>query len=865
MNLEMNFNMVKPIATVSVVPNLPKTLERLRELAYNLRWSWDHETIALFRRMDRDLWESTGHNPVYMLGLMDQNRLEGLCDDPAFMTHFRQVLSSFDDYMIGHDTWFLRHYAKSDKPYLAYFSTEFGLTECLQNYSGGLGVLSGDHLKSASDLGLPMVGVGLLYQEGYFHQYLNADGYQQETYPINDYSNLPVTLERDAEGNPLRISVPMPGRQLFAQIWRVQVGRVPLFLLDSNIPENPAEEDRNLTDRLYGGDRRTRIRQEILMGIGGIRALEALNLRPTVCHMNEPHSAFLALERIRIFMRENNVNFWQAKDITAAANLFTTHTPVPAGLERFGFDLIDEHFTDYYRDLGLNRNQFIDLGRENMGDYELFSMAVLALNTSSGANGVAKLHGVVSRKLWQWMYPEIPEHEIPIGAITNGIHVQTWMSRDMEQLFDRYLDPAWRDSPSDVNVWRTVDSIPDAELWRTHERRRERLVAFTRRRLRAQLQNRGAAQHEIETAEEVLDPDALTIGFARRFATYKRATLLFRDPERLKAILDNPERPVQFIFAGKAHPHDTGGKDLIRQIARTARQEDFRHKIVFLEDYDMHIARYLVQGVDVWLNNPRRPKEASGTSGMKVIYNGGLNCSILDGWWDEGYAPSVGWAIGAGEEYPEYEWDHQDFVESQALYEIFEKDIIPTFYERGRDNVPRGWINKVKTGLQVLAPYFNTHRMVQEYTDQMYMPCYDRARSLTGKNIEDGLEFATWKGRLYEAWRGVYVRDVRVSEKTLRVGTELGVTAVVHLGQLTPDDVQVELYYGKLGTRGDISDDGQAVPMNLNTAEAVDGAYTFSTKVTYENSGQRGLSVRVLPKHGSLPSPFQLRIVRWAQ
>jgi len=857
--------MVKPIATVSVVPNLPKPLERLHDLAYNLRWSWDHEAISLFRRLDRDLWESTGHNPAWMLGLMDQNRLEALCDDAAFMTHFRQVLQDFDSYMQADKTWFSEHYSKFDKPYIAYFSTEFGLTECMQNYSGGLGVLSGDHLKSASDLGLPLVGVGLLYQEGYFRQYLNADGYQQESYPINDYANLPVHLERDEKGSPLLISVPMPGRELFAQIWRVQVGRIALYLLDSNIPENPLEEDRNLTDRLYGGDRRTRIRQEILMGIGGIRALEALKLRPTVCHMNEPHSAFLALERIRIFMSENKVDFWQAKDITAAANLFTTHTPVPAGLERFGFDLIDEHFTDYYRGLGLNRNQFIDLGRENMGDYELFSMAVLALNTSSGANGVAKLHGDVSRKLWQWMYPEVPEHEIPIGSVTNGIHAQTWISRDMALLFDRYLDPAWRTEQWDENLWRAVDAIPDTELWRTHERRRERLVTFTRKRLRVQLQNRGAAQHEIEAAEEVLDPDALTIGFARRFATYKRSTLLFRDLERLKAILHKADRPVQFIFAGKAHPHDTGGKDLIRQISRTARQAEFRHSIVFLEDYDMQVARYLIQGVDVWLNTPRRPKEASGTSGMKVIYNGGLNCSILDGWWAEGYQPTVGWAIGAGEEYPEYEWDQQDFVESQALYEILENDIVPTFYERGRDNVPREWITKVKNGLKTLAPYFNTHRMVQEYTDQMYMPCYDRARSLTGENIEDGLEFAAWRNRLYEAWKGVYVRDVRASEKTLRVGTELGVTALVTLGQLKPEDVQVELYYGQLGPRGDISNDGQAVLMELTSPEPVDGAYTFSTRVSYSNSGQRGLSVRVLPRHESLPSPFQLRIVRWAK
>jgi starch phosphorylase len=537
---------------------------------------------------------------------------------------------------------------------------EFGLAEALQNYSGGLGVLSGDHLKSASDLGLPLIAVGLLYQEGYFHQYLNADGYQQESYPINDYANLPVTLQLDADGKPIKISVPMPGRELYAVIWKVQVGRVPLFLLDTNIDDNPRLEDRNLTDRLYGGDRRTRIRQEILSGIGGIRALDKLGMRPTVCHMNEGHSAFLALERIHQLMVERHLTFQQAKELTKASNVFTTHTPVPAGLERFGFDLMDEHFTAYYQSLGLSRDEFLNLGRENMGDYELFSLAVLALGVSSATNGVAQLHGVVSREMWRWLYPGVPEDEVPIDSVTNGIHVQTWISGEMATLFDRYLDPSWRNEEYRPEIWQAVDEIPDAELWRTHERRRERLVAFARGRLRAQFENRGMSRSEIEAASEVLNPDALTIGFARRFATYKRATLIFRDIERLKRIVNDPDRPVQFLFAGKAHPHDTGGKELIRQIVHIARDPALHDKIVFLENYDMNLGRYLTQGVDVWLNNPRRPKEASGTSGMKVIYNGGLNCSILDGWWAEGHDPALGWAIGNGEEYPAHEAENQN-------------------------------------------------------------------------------------------------------------------------------------------------------------------------------------------------------------
>ncbi|MBC7814428.1 MAG: alpha-glucan family phosphorylase, partial [Burkholderiales bacterium] len=449
--------MVKPIATVNVLPNLPQPLQRLQELAYNLRWAWDHETIGLFRRLDRDLWDSTGHNPVWMLGLLSQSRLEAACEDPAFMAHFQRVCDNFDAYMNDADTWYESHYKALQHPVIAYFSMEFGITESLQNYSGGLGVLSGDHLKSASDLGIPLVGIGLLYQEGYFRQYLNADGYQQESYPINDYANLPVTLQTDADGKPLKISVPMPGRLLYAVIWKAQIGRVPLYLLDANISDNALEEDRNLTDRLYGGDRRTRIRQEILMGIGGVRALDALGLRPTICHMNEGHSAFLALERIRELMGEKDLTFDQAKEISAASNVFTTHTPVPAGLERFGFDLIDEHFTEYYRSLGLTRDGFIDLGRERIGDYELFSMAVLALKLSAGSNAVAALHGDVSRKLWQWMYPGVPQQEVPIGSVTNGIHTLTWISTEMAALFDRYLDPSWRVEDSNAEIWADVD------------------------------------------------------------------------------------------------------------------------------------------------------------------------------------------------------------------------------------------------------------------------------------------------------------------------------------------------------------------------------------------------------------------------
>jgi glycogen phosphorylase len=598
------------------------------------------------------------------------------------------------------------------------------------------------------------------------------------------------------------------------------------------------------------------------MGIGGIRALEALGLRPTICHMNEGHSAFMALERIRQMMNEHDLTFEQAKEIAAAGHVFTTHTPVPAGLERFGFDLMDEHFTDYYKSLGLTRDQFLDLGRENMGDYELFSMAVLALRLSAHANGVAKLHGVVSRKMWQWVYPNVPEHEVPVDAVTNGIHVQTWISPEMGTLLDRYLDPMWRQEEARPEIWEGVARIPDSEFWRTHERRRERLVSFTRKRLRDQWEHRGLSQSEVEAADEILNPDALTIGFARRFATYKRATLLFRDPERLKRILNNPERPVQIIFAGKAHPHDTEGKELIRQIVNLSRTSDFRHSLVFLENYDMNVARYLVQGVDVWMNTPRRPKEASGTSGMKVIYNGGLNCSILDGWWAEGYNPSVGWAIGNGEEYPEHEAQHQDYIESEAIYNLLEQDIVPLFYDRGRDGLPREWIAKVKNSMREMAPFFNTWRMVSEYADMYYMPQYKRVLEMTTPALDKGLTYAAWRKNIETAWKQIKVKKVEVSDSQIKVGTDIQVKATINLGNLTPNDVRVQLYYGQLDSHKQIGS-GQSVDMKPDGSSGT-GEYVFTTHITYDTSGERGLSVRVLPYHDYLPTPFQSGLITWA-
>jgi len=836
-------------------------LERLRELAYNLWWSWHMEVIDLFRRLDRDLWEETGHNPVLMLGTIEQERLEKASQDEAFLAYMGRVLEEFDRYMRNRPTWYQKKHGSSQGLVIAYFSAEFGLTDCIPNYSGGLGILAGDHLKSASDLGLPLVGVGLLYQQGYFRQYLSADGWQQERYPENDFYTMPIQLERRQDGDPVVIEVNYPGRKVKAQVWRAQVGRVPLFLLDTNLEAN-SPQDRDITDQLYGGDMEMRIQQEIMLGIGGIRALKALGIHPAVCHMNEGHSAFLALERIRLLMEEHNLSFAEAREAATAGNVFTTHTPVPAGIDLFPPPLMDKYFADYYPSLGLSREEFLALGRINpMDPNEPFSMAVLALRLSANANGVSKLHGTVSRRMWQGIWPGVPQDEVPITSVTNGIHPLSWISHDMADLFDRYLGPAWREDPANPEVWERVDDIPDEELWRTHERRRERLIAFARRRLRAQLEEHGAPPSEIEKAKGVLDPEALTIGFGRRFATYKRATLILRHPERLARILNNEDRPVQIIYAGKAHPRDQPAKELIRQIIHLARREEFRRRIVFIEDHDMCVARYMVQGVDLWLNNPRRFREASGTSGMKATANGAINMSILDGWWDEAYQPEIGWAIGRGEVYEDH--DYQDEVESNAIYDLLEKEVIPLFYDRGPDGLPRGWISKMKAAMKAICPYFNTDRMVREYAERCYLPAAQRFLHLAEDGMMRAKALAGWKMNLSRHWPEIRVISIETATQAeIKVGSELEVRALIHLGPLEPKDVTVELYHGPLDTRGEITP-GEATMMSCVEAKG-DGNYTFMGVIPCRFSGRYGYTLRLLPHHEDLSSPYELGLILWA-
>ncbi|HEX9078654.1 MAG TPA: alpha-glucan family phosphorylase, partial [Desulfuromonadaceae bacterium] len=648
---------------------------------------WEPEAINLFKRLDPELWKETRHNPVEILGILQQATLDGLKTDEGFMSHLAEVDEKLKEYLSS-KTWYEKNYKGKKAMRVAYFSMEFGLHESIPVYSGGLGVLAGDHLKSASDLGIPLAGVGLLYRQGYFRQYLNIEGWQQEFYPENDFYNLPLHLERDPSGAPREFELDLTGRQVKVHIWRVQVGRIPLYLLDTNLEEN-SPEDREITTRLYGGDQDMRIRQEILLGIGGIRALRLLGAEPDVCHMNEGHAAFLALERIRFLMEERKLRFNEALEAVRAGNVFTTHTPVEAGIDHFSAELLEKYLGRYYRSLGLSREEFLGLGRQNpKNPHETFCMAVLALKLAGHCNGVSQLHGEVSRRMWKNIWPELPEEHLPLTSITNGVHIRSWLSGKMAGLLIRYLGPRWLEDSTDASLWRRVARIPDTELWRTHDRCREQLVDFSRRRLKEQLRQVGLTPKEQAVADEVLDPDILTIGFARRFATYKRGTLLLRDLDRLARILNDLERPVQIIFAGKAHPADHHGKELIRQIVQLSHQERFRHRVVFLEDYDLGVARHLVQGVDVWLNTPRRPMEASGTSGMKVAFNGGLNLSVLDGWWVEGYKNNNGWAIGRGEVYEDVEYQNE--VEGRAIYDLLENEVVPLFYDRGPDGIPRG-------------------------------------------------------------------------------------------------------------------------------------------------------------------------------
>ncbi|WP_088893072.1 alpha-glucan family phosphorylase [Leptolyngbya ohadii] len=873
---------MKPIRIFNVSPSLPAKLEPLRQLAYNLHWDWNAETANLFRRLDRDLWESSRNNPVLLLGTISQERLREAAEDEGFLAQMHRAARQLEDYLTER-TWYRKNRqmrsissaaagsadaagALNPKDCYAYFSAEFGLTACLPIYSGGLGVLAGDHLKSASDLGLPLVGVGLLYQQGYFAQYLNADGWQQERYPTNDFYNMPLHLERNPDGSELRISVDYPGRTVYARVWRVQVGTVPLYLMDTNIEPNNTY-DQNITDQLYGGDIDLRIHQEIMLGIGGVRMLRALGLQPTAYHMNEGHSAFMALERIRILIEEEGLTFTEAQQVAQSSQIFTTHTPVPAGIDLFPPDKILYYLGHYGDKFGLSREEFLSLGRESTGDLSSpFSMAVLAIRMATFVNGVSQLHGEVSRSMFGKLWSAIPTDDVPITSITNGVHARSCVAPSNQDLYDRYLGPSWSSAPAEHPLWERVNSIPDEELWRNHERCRSEMIVFVRERLQQSLRDRGASPTELAAAQDVLDPSVLTIGFARRFATYKRATLFLRDVERIKKILlgANASRPgdaiqkrsVQFVIAGKAHPKDSPGKELIRQITHFIREQGMQHHIVFVPNYDVHVARLMVAGCDVWLNTPRRPREASGTSGMKAAMNGLPNLSVLDGWWAEADYVRTGWAIGHGEDYDDP--NYQDEVEANALYDLMEQEVVPLFYNRDDEGLPRGWIAKMKDAIRLNCPHFNTSRMVGEYATRAYFPASDRYRVMLADQYTPAKELAHWKRYLFEHWYEIKIEQVDVAApQDVKVGQAIGVKARLSLGQLAPDDVQVELYQGSVNDEGNIVNGSPVVMEYQGTDPQNPQISIYTIDIAYQNSGLQGFSLRVMPQHQNLSSSYE--------
>src|ERR1039458_656432 len=740
---------IQPLREFLVRPALPESLSRMEELAHNLLWSWSPLVRSVFRRLDPVLWRDCGYNPVLMLGRVSQSTLEKSGVDQRYLALYRSACEVFDARTRS------KSFPAPDGKLIAYFSAEYGLTECLPVYSGGLGILSGDHLKSSSDQDYPLIGLGLLYQQGYFRQFLNPHGWQPERDPMNDFYTLPLETVKDAEGKDLKVSVKLPTGNVFIQIWKLRVGRITLYLLDTNIPENVLPQDRDITDSLYGGDIDTRIRQEIVLGVGGMRALQAMALRPTVFHMNEGHSAFLALEQIRLYMRDQKLNFEEALETARASNVFTPHTPVPAGIDLFDPGMMYHYFSEYCAEVGVDFQQLMALGRRNCFNRdERFSMAVLALSTSSYRNAVSRLHREVSQEMFHDLWPDLPLWEVPITSITNGVHLPSWLNGNLALLYDQYLEPDWRERFNDPAIWQQIDDIPDEELLEVHRRRKRRLISFVRSRQHSSAVRRQASSLEVQRSGEVLDPNAFTIGFARRFATYKRATLLFRDVERLKKILLNKDMPVQIVTTAKAHPKDQPGKTYIREVVLLSRDPELWKHVVFVEDYDMKVGRELVQGVDVWLNNPRGGEGACGTSGMKAAINGVLNLSILDGWFDEAYETSGGWAIGERELYA----DDQDALHASAIYSLLENEIVPMFYEQ-RDGTPREWMKRVKMSLSHISPDYDCRRMVHEYMTELYEPAHLNHLRMRQAGYRLGRETGKWNARIREAWDRVRFVD----------------------------------------------------------------------------------------------------------
>jgi starch phosphorylase len=822
---------IRPLKEFLVRPALPPALQRLSEIGINLLWSWDHNVRALFRRLDPAIWKESNHNPIVMLGRVPQQTLERAANDPRFLVLYRRACEALDAYMSARQT---------SNMLVAYFSMEYGLLDCMPIYSGGLGVLSGDHLKASSDAMLPLVGIGLLYQKGYLQQTLGPDGWQQERTPVNDfYSVTPLTRE---DGTEMLVSVTLAGTEVFLKVWRIDVGRVKLFLLDTNISQN-APEHRGITNQLYGGDRDTRIQQEIVLGIGGIRALKAVGLQPTVYHMNEGHSAFLALERIRVLMKEQHLSFEEALEATRTNNVFTTHTSVPAGIDLFDQGMMYTYFHDYCNDVGISFEQLLALGRHDANDSQQpFSMAIAAIKTASYRNAVSRLHRHVSQEMWESLWPKLPVWEVPITSITNGVHLTSWINGDLAGIYDQYLQPDWREGHNEPKIWDQTAEIPDAELWEAHRRRKRRLIAFVREHSVETATRRNASISEIRRLQDVLDPEALTIGFARRFATYKRATLIFRDLERLRKILMNPRMPVQIIVSGKAHPLDVPGKSLIREIVQYSRADELARRIVFVEDYGIHVARELVQGVDVWLNTPRRGEEACGTSGMKAGINGVLNLSILDGWFDEAAELSGGWPIGDREPYS----PDRDDVHAAHIYSLLENEIVPLYYENREQGIPREWLKRVKQSLKYVSANFNCQRMVGEYRSQLYEPAHAGYESVTRDHFAPAREKAQWTRAVAEKWPHVSFIGSQSGLDSVQTGSPVPLRTSVELAGLGPQDVRVEALVGRVAANGELED---TQVLTLAPMEQHGTVFMFGRDFAPFATGRLGYSLRVSPNH----------------
>ena len=852
---------MKLLGSLSVFPAIPSRLEKLNDLIYNLWWSWSPRAQQMFMTIDSVIWEEINHNPVKLLRRVSPDRLDMLTEDHEFLDLYDSVIAAFDSYMAPESTWFSSAYPESKDDLIAYFSAEFGLHESLPIYSGGLGILSGDHCKAASDLGLPFVGVGFLYPQGYFTQYISDDGTQEALYEKLDFAEAPALPARDANGKDVIISVELPGRSVYARVWRIQVGRIPLFLLDTNVELN-AESDRELAARLYGGDQEIRIAQEVVLGIGGVRALRALGKEPSVFHMNEGHSAFLSLERVRELVQGKHLGFFEAQQVVSASSVFTTHTPVPAGNDAFPFDLIDKYFRTYWGQMGLDRVGFMNLARWQTPWGEMFSMTVLALRFAAYANGVSELHGHVARKMWSGLWPGLPVDEVPITHITNGVHTDTWLSHGLAALYDDYLGAEkWRKEPDLVDVWDRVDAIPDEALWREHQTLRHQSLDFLRECVARQRRRYGDSPAEIEEAYKLFNRDALTIGFARRFATYKRATLIFHDMARIKRILNDPDRPVQIVFAGKAHPADEPGKALIKQIHQLSKDPDFVGKVIFIENYDMNIARHLVQSVDLWLNTPRRPNEASGTSGQKAALNAVPNFSVMDGWWVEGYNEDDGWVIGDDRDYRD-EKTH-DEADAQSLYNALEKEIIPAFFNLDISGVPHEWMKRMKASVKHCAPRFSASRQVKDYTMQLYLSASQTGARMTAEDFRFARALARWKEQIYRSWGHVRITADPVETDRLSMGECIPLTAQVFLGSISQEDVSVEIVWGERSEESDALQDIRIVPMKLTDAQP-NGILKYTSKLCFDSNGKFGYAIRILPVHPDLNNRYETALMKWA-